>query len=210
MLEYLIPSCGAITAITTVIITLLKLRNASKKEVQLRNELQLQSSALDFGMFMREWSETFKELEAILQETRIDRFLILRAWNGQLTPKWTTAVLQLRQAGQQTYSYVHFELDTDYVDKLRRIIDTGSIQFKVATLEDSAVKSIYKNEGITESFWSYLASHKGVDAESIVHTYCSFSTRDPDGLTETEITRANMAIGRLRAIANQFNPTGSK
>lgn len=199
-----VTSISLITAAVSLAIMIVKLRIARISERQLKNELTLQSTALDFGGFLREWGDTHFELEALLNDTCIDRFIILRAWNGRLSPRWTTAVFQLRESDQENFSYVHFELDADYVERLRQVVDKGSILFNVKDIPKCAIRSVYENEGVTSTFWAHLGSHATVNKDSRVITYCSFSTHNAEGLSPNDIIRARMIVGRLKGVANQF------
>ena len=50
----------------------------------------------DFDQF---WAGIENDLKSLLDETCIDRFLVLRAFNGQEKPKWTNAIFQMRSVG---------------------------------------------------------------------------------------------------------------
>ena len=135
-----------------------------------------------------------------MSETVLDRFLILRAWNGVIDPRFTTAVLQIRQGSQSPVSYVHVELDDDYVDRLMRIKARGHEYFVVDKESDSLIKRIYQFEGVKAALWVYLESkeHDG----SVRMSYCSFATHDDRGFTECEITRMVLLFGQLKGVVN--------
>lgn len=168
------------------------------------NEMRLQREALSFAGFLEDWQNTAAEMSALISDTEIDRILILRAWNGSLSPKWTTAVYQMREVGQVPRQYVHLELDNDYVDRLRTIVSSGSLCFRADDIPKSLVRQIYNAEGVTASFWSHIETHRDVKADSAVITYASFSTHTQKEISEATQTRCLILAGRLKGIAAAF------
>lgn len=177
---------------------------AKRRETLAQSELKFQQAALDFGAFLEEWDGTMRELEKLFEETPIDRFLIMRAWNGHLTPKWTTAIFQMRELGQRPVSYVHFELDTDYVSRLREISIRQNIHFVTSDIPDSAIKRVYEAEGVKSAVWCHLASHVTSGGARAI-TYCSFATHSDEPLSETVITRCTILAGRLTGLSKAFD-----
>lgn len=167
---------------------------------QAKHELEIQSESLDFAAFVNDWGGILKDIESLMNKSTLDRFLIFRAWNGVSNPRWTTAVFQFRKGRQEHISYIHFELDVDYIERLKTITDGKDIYFNVDDIPPSAVKSIYLNEGVKASYWSHLHS-KQIDKHSRTITYCSFATMDERGLDENTQTRIKIILGRLRAVA---------
>lgn len=171
---------------------------------QAEREISFQRAALGFPEFVSEWGEIGDELERLMCETEIDRFLILRAWNGFLEPRWTTAVYQLRQGKQAPISYIHFELDEDYVIRIRKIVKDGPIVFDTANIPSGEIKRVYEAEGVTASLWAHLDSFETSDKSSKALAYCSFSTHSGE-LSPTTVTRCKIIIGRLKWLAKSFD-----
>ena len=183
----------------------LKIVAEHRKSDQLKRELDFQQASLDFGSFMHEWGGTLKEIEKLLEETSIDRFLILRGWNGMLDPRWTTAVFQLREGEQQCFSYIHFELDNDYVARLHEIGHTGIKHYTVSEMpENAAIKSVYETEGVVEAVWSHIETKEIPGTKSRAITYCSFATHTGP-ITEADVTRCRILSGRLKGVALAFD-----
>jgi hypothetical protein len=194
---------GAIGVVIAAIIGYMSQRRTRRKLQQAESEVTLQRAAMDFAQFMEEWHETTHEIERLFKETNIDRFLILRAWNGSLDPRWTTAVFQMREGDQEVVSYVHYELDVDYVSRLREISLRNTMQFNVCDLpSDSDIKHIYENEGVTAAIWSHIDTRKvGKDSSAI--TYCSFATHDGT-IDEATAFRCKLIAGRLKGVSGGF------
>lgn len=179
----------------------------SNQQLELaKRELAFQSDALDFSAFLQDWQNTACELNAIIAETEIDRILILRAWNGVLNPLWTTAVYQLREEWQQPRQYIHFELDQDYVTRLRELSNTGQIYFITSEMEpiESKIKQVYLAEGVRASYWAHIETVNLKNTEAKAITYISFSTHAQDKISESTRTRCMVMASRLKGIAANF------
>ena len=177
-------------------------RRAKRERDQAENEMGFQKAALSFTDFVGEWGEIEKELHSLVKETDIDRFLILRAWNGTLKPKWTTAVYQYREGSQEPRSYIHFELDDDYAFRLSQIISTGSLVFAVEEIPDSYVRQIYNAEGVKHSAWFFLSRKElETNKDCVAISYCSFATHSDEQLDENTLTRCRILVSRLKSLA---------
>lgn len=202
--KIIIAIIGLIGVVSTAYFGRTVNKKSEARANQAEREMKFQRAALDFGTFLSEWSDTHKDIEKLLSETEIDRFIILRAWNGHLEPRWTTAVFQMRLGNQEPVSYVHFELDTDYVNRLRNLTINGISHFKVDEIADSAIKRVYEAEGVNSSVWCHLISESTPEGAS-VHTYCSFGTKEYDTISKETITKCRILAGRLKGVASAFN-----
>lgn len=197
---------AALTSASAVVVASISYlsRRKSKRQLQrAESEMSFRRSAMNFTSFLKEWEETHHEIITLMEETSVDRFLILRAWNGVLEPRWTTAVMQIRQGAQKPISYVHLELDQDYVGRLRDMTLRRTCYYVVSQLPDSMLRSVYEAEGVTASMWAYIDEKDGPNKSKAL-TYCSFATHDPAGLTLQEQTRCMILAGRLKGISSSF------
>lgn len=182
-----------------------KWRAQAQRALRTEQELKFQAGALDFSAFLQEWDGVHHDLKTLMEETEIDRFLILRAWNGTLAPRWTTAVFQMRQGNQDPISYVHFELDEDYVARLRTIAKDGPVLLDVEHTPPSAIKDIYEAEGVTASAWFHLETSTIPEAPGCAAiTYCSFATHDLEKMNDSTFTRCRTIAGRLKGVSAAF------
>lgn len=206
--EIIIALLGVFGTLGSALIGQLRVKRAQRQEQAAEREMGLQRRALDldFSSFAREWQEFNHELRTLIDETEVDRFLILRAWNGRLSPKWTTATLQVRTEGQKIYNYVHFELDADYVSRMQQTISNGAIRFQVKDISgDSLIKDVYEAEGVVSSAWFHIASHS-LDEEAKAISYCSFASHD-EPISDETMTRCRILVGRLKGFAANFSNT---
>ncbi|MDX1496951.1 MAG: hypothetical protein R3352_05300 [Salinisphaeraceae bacterium] len=201
---------GFAGVVVTALLARAKVKSSTRKLKQAESELTLQQQALDFGAFVEEWGETYQEIDRLMDSTTIDRFLILRAWNGHLSPRWTTAVFQMRKGMQMPVSYVHFELDTDYVSRLKEISVRNVIAFNVDEIpEDSAIRAVYEAEKVTAAVWVHIMSEEVPGTDTVAHTYASFATRAPEKINKDTVTKCSVVAGRLRGIASTFKMKGA-
>ena len=175
---------------------------------QAQLEMRFQRAALSFPEFVEDWTDLQHSILDLMATTGIDRFLILRAWNGYLEPRWTTAMFQMRTEGQQPVAYVHFELDRDYVSLLREISHDNFIIVKTEELpKTSVLKDLYLSEGVTAAVIANIVTMDGPIKGTKAQTYCSFATHHHDGLTDKEITACRVMIGRLKGLSESFEHT---
>ena len=167
-------------------------------------EMSLQSEALSFAIFLEDWQSVAAEMSKLIAETEIDRILILRAWNGVLTPKWTTAVYQLREVGQIPMQFIHTGLDDDYVARLSET-KSGVHYFATKDAPPGLIKSIYEAEGVQASCWFHIDTKKGEGTDAAVITYCSFSTHTQGEVNGETQTRAALVADRLKGLSSLFN-----
>lgn len=198
-----------ITAVTAIIVTGIpaclawyKIQHQQYVQDQMRNEMRLQAQALDFPKFIEEWGAIATDLEALMRDTPIDRFLVLRAWNGILQPVWTTAIYQMRMGDQEPIQYVHFELDHDYVGRLREISANSSMCFRVQDIPQSFIKDVYEAEGVLSSIWWHLNSSQVAGTTGKAVTYCSFSSGDTENLDAITQVKCRLIANRLQGIAH--------
>ena len=178
-----------------------------QKRIQAEQEMEFTRTAIRFTDAVEEWSQISDMIQNVMQRTKVDRFLILRAWNGTHDPRWTTAVHQIREANQQPYQYIHVELDEDYVDRIRRVVQKGQIRFNVEGITPpSLIKEIYDNEGVTDAVWAHLGTYKHTmpHSDAVVVEYVSFATHDEAGFDATCLTEINLIIGRIRGLSHSF------
>ncbi len=184
----------------------LRLLIEKRKLAQAHLEMRFQRAALSFPEFVEEWHEISHDILALMDETVVDRFLVLRAWNGHMEPRWTTAMFQLRVDGQMPVAYVHFELDIDYVGRLREVSIKNNVYLVTADLPlDSALSEVYRAEGVTAAVISHLATQQGPSTASRAHTYCSFATHQPELMNEATRTRCKVLASRMKGFATSFD-----
>lgn len=171
----------------------------SKKEADTaRKELAHTKQTFEVTEFLANWDAFYWRLQTLMHDTSLDRFLLLRAWNGKNDPKYTTAVIQVREGSQQPVSYVHVELDDDYIRRLIKVRKEGFIYFVVNEINDGLIKSIYQSEGVKASLWVFLSEEEH-EGGSVRLTYVSFATHKAEGFTNDEITQMRMLFASLKS-----------
>jgi len=192
---------GCIGTVLTAVLAYLSKRHSERKHIakenQYERELKFQADALSLKVEIKDWDLIMYEVSTLMAETSIDRFLIFCAWNGKDRPKWTTAIYQFRSADQRPVSYVHVEIDADYVDRLTEAKSAGELYFVTEEIPQSLIKSVYRSEGVTEAVWYPLRQRKLEGSESVALSYCSFATHTSNKITEHERVRCRMVVNRL-------------
>jgi hypothetical protein len=205
MVEAIVAAFGFLTALCGLVVYYLKYKEKARECDQAIREMRFQRAALSFPDFVAEWGEASKDLINLLETTCIDRFMILRAWNGHLEPRWTTSVYQLRSGDQAPIAYIHFELDQDYVIKVRETVASGSMYMTTETMEPSEIRSVYEAEGVTASLWAHIDTFDVPGSTSKAVAYCSFATHDPAGIDAHTQTLCKIVTGRLKGLAHSFD-----
>lgn len=204
--DVVVALLGVVGVVFTAVLGYLSVRKQRLRTDNAEAELRVQSAALDFSSFIAEWTAVYDEVSALFEETCVDRFLIFRAWNGKLEPRWATSVHQMRKGGQYPISYVHVELDSDYVDRVRQTVKKGVIYFETDPDEDTLIHRVYRAEGVTASIWCHLSSDSLFDARAVALSYCSFATHDPGGIPPDVQVRCRLIASRLRGVALSIAP----
>lgn len=197
--ELLAISAGIISVITGIINTKL-----SKEKTQAELEMKIRSKALDFAEFIREWDETHKDIQELLETTEIDRFIMFRAWNGFAEPKWTTSMLQVRQGNQTPINYIHFELDEDYQERLKFCQLNKHSYFEIDTIpNDASIKKVYSCEEINASLWSHVIDIDGPQNSKIL-IYTSLSTINHKTISQKTILKCKSLIEQIKLRAHEY------
>lgn len=203
--EVIIAVITAVSAVLVVAVPLaLKAHYEKTRADQAETDRVQQTTTLDFTSFMTEWGEVLKDLKSLMAETSVDRFLILRAWNGTQDPEWTTAVFQYREGAQEYINYVHFKLDTDYIKRLKEIENHGIKRYIVKDMpNETAIRYVYESEGVTEAVWCFLGD-KTLENGNRAVAYCSFATHTDEPLSDAVITRCRVVSDRVAGLASLF------
>ena len=203
--DLMLGLAAMITAVFGGWLGLNKFRYERTRRQQVEVELSHNNAALELATFLRQWGSISHVLSDLIKSTEIDRILIFRAWNGRFTPRWTTSVYQFRDSNQEPIPYEHFELDGDYVSRLRNIISAPEY-YTVEDMPPSEIKDVYEAEGINASYWLHISSHQSNNIGGIAQIYVSFSTHDDTGISPHTQTLCRMAVGQLKGLALAFAP----
>lgn len=201
--DIVIALIGLIGVCVTAYAGVKRVKLEKKKTAQAMDELTVQRAMMGMSWFVDEWETIIKEIDHLIETSNIDRFLLLEAWNGELSPQWTTAVFQRRQGDQEPVSYVHFELDDDYVSRLQTISRGQVLYFEVDSQPESFIKQVYQAEGVKHAVWCHLAKRQ-IGTNHLI-SYCSFATHE-DELDPSVVTKCRILAGRLSGMAHAFNP----
>lgn len=194
---------GLISVIGAVIVACISRQKVKDRDIEIKrvqNEMSFQKKSIGLTDYIRGWKEIEHDIKEVASITPIDRFLIFGAWNGELSPSWTTAHWQFRLGEQEYISYVHTELDDDYIIRMRQMISKGHVIMATKDLPESLIKDIYETEKVIHSVWFHISSEKLPNSKSVSITYCSFASCSKE-LTNEDVTRCRLVVGRLKELA---------
>jgi hypothetical protein len=183
---------------------------AQEETYQVKRELKVSATALGgFGGLMQAFGEVEREVQDLCKQTDITRVVVLCAWNGKHSPKWTTSVWQYRQLSmdgtRKPVSYIHVGLDDDYVHRLRQMKASRSLLFKTADAPNSLIQRIYESEEVNESLWVYLSTGETLDeTEGKLITYMSFATQGGSIDSRTRLL-CELLAGRLAPLTGNVD-----
>lgn len=179
-----------------------RILDAINEANQAKAEMKSLNIGLDFAGFVKHLTNLSHKVRKLQLRTNVDRFLLLRAWNGQCEYKWTSAFMQIR-SGNEPVEYTHLELDHDYTTRLKEVQFNGWAYYIVADLPPCSVKDIYEAEGVTAALWIllHIQTHENGTAS---FTYVSYATHNPDGLTRNEIIDCRINADSIKGAISAF------
>lgn len=177
-----------------------RIRDLENELAQAEREMVSKSKAMSMPRYTSAWETIRSEVTKLIDETEIDRFLILVAWNGKRDPKWVTATVQIREEGKPIEQYIDVEVDDYYRSLMLKAKDRGPTAFSVSALPDCLIKSIYESEGVEQSVWDHISSHDMPDGTREVD-FCSYSSSRRGPLSPGTIIRCKLITDRLKAIS---------
>jgi hypothetical protein len=187
-----------------------EIAKVSTENTAIKREMEVQRTALGgFGGMMQEFSQVETEIQNLCLNTDITRVVVLCAWNGKYSPKWTTAVWQYRELKkdgelQRPVNYIHVGLDDDYVARLINMKNNGSTLFKTEEAKDTLIGRIYDSEDITESLWCFLSAADTADHDGRLITYMSFATAGGKIDRKTRLS-CELLAGRLAPLTGKVD-----
>jgi hypothetical protein len=153
---------------------------AEKAENSEKKYKDFLATTLKLHVNLHKWSYIEEDLKELMESSEIDRFLILRCWNGETTPEKTTAVYQYRLGNQERFEYISVDLDEDYRRRLNEMHSTSKHYVALKNLPESMIKSIYEAEGVWHSVWFPIQTSNMPGMTSVIHTYCSFASHSDE------------------------------
>lgn len=195
MVEILVATITGLFAVIGILVRN-RLKTLEVLSQQQGEEISFRSDALALKIDLSKWSSINQEIRKLMNETCIDRFFILNAFNGYHDPRWTTAVYQVQKEDANIVGYTHFGIDDHYVSLLKLVRSQKHIEIPVSELPESIIRSVYHTEGVLSSQWYYLKD-KELPSGAVGMTYASFSSRTCDALSDAELERCQIIIQKI-------------
>lgn len=195
---------GALTAaVLAVAGAFAKLRKTKGQLVMAEQEIKDQSEALCYTLFPPGSQEVIADLSNLFDESMLDRFLMLKAWNGQYSPKYTNSVFQYRLGRQEVTSYEAWKTDEWYNWMLNQTEEKGYHIIKVADMPKSRLRDAYLMEGVKYSVVFFISKNQSkYNPKRYLISYCSFATHEDVEITHEVIYKCEMIVGKIRMHEN--------
>lgn len=207
--EIIVAFIGLVGIGVTAYFGYLSKRRTDARMGAVETEVDLHRFALSFDDFFREWQGIEEDLHKLFQDTNIERFLLLRAFNGKHEPRWTNAIFQLRSGGAKDFvDYKFVELDEDYIARLKKITNENKLTVEVESAQEGLIKSIYLAESIKHSSWFHIASYDAPEGSRMI-TYCSFATTKDEPIDKGTEIRCQLIANKFKLIADSLIPLPS-
>jgi len=195
MVEIIVATITGIFGILGIAYGKFKFNSLKDLNQQQSEEIKFRSRALSVDL--GEWGLINSDIQSVLNETSIDRFFLLNAFNGFHDPRWTTGLYQVQKDNANLVSYIHFGIDAHYVSLLKKVRSEGTVEVLVDEIPESIIKAVYQTEGVLTSQWYYLLD-TSLDTGAVSITYCSFSSRTATELTQAELDKCAVLVGKLK------------
>ena len=174
----------------------------------------LEQDVKDRSMHLQVELESFNSIrstiEALMAESKADRFLILTATNGFTDMKFATAIYEQHAENKHVMlsmgasgKYVRFEFDSEY-KMLKDAEKYNVVSLNVHKMPASDLKDIYETEKVHHAEIFYL--HRAqIDDQNDRIFYCSVCTHDEKPFTKRERTMFKARIDSIKPFINTNN-----
>jgi hypothetical protein len=213
----------AITAITPIIVLLIKLREERIKNSSLKQEaLNLEEKRHILESQVKDLSHTLVTSLDCLRDvdhsignlftgTNADRFLLFSANNGKHRLRYVNCVSEKHKEenGNAVYlmslgatvKYRGIEIDDQYHDMLTMAEKKGYVNIKTKYLPNCNIKKFYIEEGVTEGFIFFVSRIK-LDQDNDKIIFFSLATHKKDGFTDESRGYILDRLGHCSTILN--------
>ena len=202
--DYVTPTLSFLGVVVTSLGTLLVKHYLDKKK-NADDDLKVEKPDLKFELLftLSEINELNQRVYDLEERTRMDRFLILEAWNGERKPQKAT-VLHEKYRNRISFIaslvYRNVPLDADYQQMLEDAEKFGVVAMETSTMNEKAeLRSFYEIENVKFCRLYYLFSFQ-VSKQRRVVVYCTIATKDEKDFSKIEIAHIDMFIAYLKEI----------
>lgn len=142
----------------------------------------------------------FDTMHRILEETPVERFLVLKAHNGGgiIKPSGDLYVTVLYEDYTHPFSsikadYQRVEVDKEYAKMLLDLLSSKKIVLQTEELENGLLKTVYQNYGIKEGIIHYL----GQDKKSVYFSSAG-SSKEKGWLQGADDTQLDLLVNIIK------------
>lgn len=170
----------------------IELLKAQEKE-QLRD---ITGSVFDKLSEFESFLKIRNSVDALLDETKAERFLILVAINKVRDFNDVTVIYEQHGEGKKgsnaVAKYNHIKIDDAYREMLKSAEHYGPVNVDTETMRPCLLKDIYDIEGIKHSKVTHL-HRESIDADNDAVFYSSIATYNEEPFNPLEVTKIRLA-----------------
>ena len=180
-----------------------EIKEKDQKHEDLKEEFDLQREALTYSLFPPGSQEVISDLSALFEDTQLDRFLLLKGWNGYQDMKFTNSVFQYRLGRQEVISYEAWKTDDHYNMFLKTAEKDGKCVLVVDQMPHCRLKDAYRMEGVKHSVIFFISrTPNRENPHRYLISYCSFATHEDSPIEHDVLYRCEMILGKIRLHEN--------
>jgi hypothetical protein len=164
-----------------------------------QNKIAANAETFALRLTMSAVSDIYLRIYDLVNSTKIDRFLVLRAENGQTMLK--TATVELEHPPQKsiyaTFFYKNVPIDDTYREMLKMAEASGVYEMETAKMPDCKLRGYYEDEGVTFSNCYFIGRLVFSDKKAIVF-YCTAATHQNEPFTPQEERKIEKLVESLK------------
>lgn len=197
------------------------LRDKKEQELRIKNlekELSNQitkTSVSDEIIKMIIYNSLKDSVTELFKNTKVDRFLVLIARNGETDPKFVDVFLDWYQKPEEEIDavkiYKNVPIDNPYVEMLHKTFHQGFFDIETAVMEEQILKHYYETEKVYHSRTNPIGKEY-LDKGKALLIFTSSATHDKEPFSESEKSQINLyvngqikpALIKLLGIKNKY------
>jgi hypothetical protein len=170
-------------------------------------EVKYNDSGKNFLGYLSAWNDIERCIADLLSTSSLDRFIMLRGWNGVRDPEFTTAVYQYKSESDKYQAFQSLPLDDDYRAKLRHTYKNPLVFVTAEQQEGCLIRRIYELEGIKSTVWYFISSDAIQGIPERATMYCSFGSTGEEVLDAATLLRSELLVAKIKEVMGKFADT---
>lgn len=165
-----------------------------------------EQAEIELRFSLDEFAEIYEQVNELIANTKVDRFLILRAENGSTTPDDTTVLHALPPSKTLIFKGdVNFKLDAYYRDMLVETERNDVFHMQTKKMpEGSRLRKMFDNDGVSHANCYFICKYPSLkDKDKYIILYFMLTTTNPKPFTPNEHTRFGVFADWLKHLLSK-------